>query len=107
MSGNIYTPRVCIDMLLGMPEQRNKSVCTKIPYKGYEISLSMDSSHGTGDLFRSDILVFDAGGDNVTRAIYPDVSYPDGTACTVHGDAVSLIEAFRRIDELTKCQTPS
>lgn len=101
MRDNIYTPRVAIDTLLRMPTQHNKCVCTKIPYKGYEISISMDSSHGDGDLFRSDILVFDAEGDNVTRVVYPNINYPDGTACTVYANAENLIEGFRAIDGLT------
>lgn len=63
----IYTPRVAIDMLLhpAMKAQQNPAACTKIEFKGYEISIAMDSSHGTGDLRRSDIRIYTAAGRNV------------------------------------------
>jgi hypothetical protein len=57
----IYTPR-CVIGMLEHPMFRtvtNKQVCTKINFRGFEISIAMDSSHGPGDLTRSDIRVFD------------------------------------------------
>ena len=81
----IYTPRESIDMLFHplVREQANKQVCTKIEYKGYEISISMDSSHGPGHLTRSDIRVF--------RGNY-DVSadFLEEGERMLYGDAVTL-----------------
>jgi hypothetical protein len=97
----IYTPRVAIEMLRTgyfAGAHRNPCVCTKIPYKGYEISISMDSSHGDGDLHRTDIRVFTAPG-----------SVP-GVDCTVgflredenmlYGDGETLLRVMQHIDEL-------
>lgn len=95
-SENIFTPRVCVDMMLACPRTPNKSICTKIPYKGYQISIAMDSSHGDGDLFRSDILVYDELGANVTRQVVPELS----EGGIVYANADALKEIFAAIDEL-------
>ncbi len=99
MSENIYVPRPVVDMLLQLPQQKNKCVCVKFPHKGYEISLSMDSSHGPGDLFRSDIRVF-LGDREVTTDIFPKSTCEDGSASTVYGDVDNLRAAFSKIDEI-------
>jgi len=96
MSENIYTPRVCISLLLGDPKQKNKSVCTKIPYRGYTISIAMDSSHGDGDLFRSDILVDNANGDCVTALVFEEFKEQR----VIYADADALKRAFAGIDKL-------
>lgn len=90
----IYTPRVSINMLLGDPTQKNKSTCTKIPYRGLEISIAMDSSHGDGDLRRSDILVDDTDGKDITFELLPQY---DGV---IPATAEALKEAFEAIDWL-------
>jgi hypothetical protein len=72
----IYTPRASIDMLYVLPQRKNTQVCTKIEYKGFEISIAMDSSHGDGDLRRSDIRVYGCAGNShgldVTEDFYID-----------------------------------
>lgn len=96
MSANIYTPRVCISLLFADPTQKNKSVCTKIPYRGYTISIAMDSSHGDGDLFRSDILVDNANGDCVTALVFDEFKEQR----VIYADAEALKRAFAGIDKL-------
>lgn len=96
----IYTPRCVVDML-EHPEcrhQKNKQVCTKIEYKGYEISIAMDSSHGDGDLRRTDIRVFALPGA-VPGA---DVSsiFLEEDESMLYGNAETLIRVFKKIDEL-------
>jgi hypothetical protein len=57
----IYVPREVISLLalkIRRGENSNPCVCTKMKYKGYEISISSDASHGAGDLFRTDIRVY-------------------------------------------------
>jgi hypothetical protein len=86
----IYTPRVVIDMLTSplYGRQSNKMVCTKIDYKGLEISISMDSSHGNGDLARSDIRVYD---DITDRFLEDDESM-------LYGDAETLLRIMKKIE---------
>lgn len=92
----IYTPRVCIDMTLAMPKSRNKATSTKIPYHGFEISIAMDSSHGDGDLSRSDIVVHDASGTDVTFRVLP--AYAGRGVVPATADALKAI--FIAIDTL-------
>jgi hypothetical protein len=100
----IYTPRMVIDALMhpiGM-RMKNKAVCTKIEYKGFEISIAMDSSHGDGDLFRSDIRVYTAPG-----AV-------DGVECTsefladgesmLYGDAETLLRVMKKIESMNRAE---
>jgi hypothetical protein len=93
----IYTPRVVIDMLTSplYGRQSNKMVCTKIDYKGLEISISMDSSHGNGDLARSDIRVYDNrsgnGIDITDRFLEDDESM-------LYGDAETLLRIMKKIE---------
>lgn len=58
----IYVPSQSVAMLEmvlnGEAGHSNRSICTKIEFRGYEISISSDSSHGPGNLFRTDIRVY-------------------------------------------------
>lgn len=88
----IFTPRMCVTLMERLPGERNKSVCTKIPYRGYEISIAMDSSHGDGDLSRSDIVIYDHAQKDVTFELLTEYSG------VVPATAESLKEAFAAID---------
>lgn len=92
----IITPRACIDMLLRNQSTRNPSVCTKIGYKGFEISIAMDSSHTNGDLFRADIRIYDKNDADVTFAVMPE--YED--CGVIPGSGEALRDIFQAIDEL-------
>ena len=94
MDNRIYAPRGVVTLLRMTPHSRNPSVCVKLPYKGYEISIAMDSSHGDGDLRRSDITVDDPNGVDVTFAL---LSEYDGI---VPATTDVLKELFASIDEL-------
>ena len=89
----IFTPRVCIDMLTHplTKDIPNKQTCTKIMFMGFEISISMDSSHGPGDLSRSEIRVYD-GNVDVTK----DFLFEDETM--LYGDSNILYRVMRQID---------
>lgn len=70
--------------------------CTRIPYKGYEISIAMDDSCGTFDhYYRSSIAVY-LGEKYVTEQFFvrPFQSYLEAT-----GEELKRI--FAKIDELT------
>lgn len=68
--------------------------CTKIPYKGYEISIAMDDSCGAYDHYsRSNIAVF-KGADCVSHLFFADA------AAQCEATAENLITIFARIDEL-------
>ncbi len=71
-SGNVYTPCTCIAMLDSPPKTENTRVCTNIPYRGYEISISMDARHGTDDLSRSELCIFDRRGIDMTELVMPE-----------------------------------
>lgn len=89
----IYTPRSCVDMLLHESRRGtliNPTVCTKIEYLGYEISISMDSSIGPGDLCRSDIRIF-RGEEDLTRDLFPDEHM-------LYGTGAELRRVFARLD---------
>lgn len=72
MHDSIQTPRLCVDMITALHDTKqliNPSVCTQMNIGNYQISISMDASHGKGDLFRTDIRVFDMiDGDNTMDA---------------------------------------
>lgn len=76
------------------PKGMTRSACTKIPYKGYEISIAMDDSCGAmKDYGRSDIRVFcDATAEDVS-----DKFYMEGCAM-LYGDAETLKHIFAVID---------
>ena len=94
----IYVPRLSIDLLLAVtgapqpPKHFNATVNTRIEYKGYEISIACDSSHGPGDLRRSEMRIY-IGDNDVTYAFFPYEEYP-----VLPGTAENLKEAFARID---------
>ena len=92
----IYTPRVCIDALTHpiTKDISNKQVCTKIDYMGFEISIAMDSSHGSGDLRRSDIRVYDqAHGGDVSEAFFRE------NETMLYGDAETLLRVMKQINQ--------
>lgn len=96
---SIYTPRGSIDLLLNPLTQdiTNKQVCTKIEFRGYEISISMDSSHTNGDLFRSDIRVFSLlTGEDVSLNFLAD-------GCSmIYGSSEELFRIMTLIIEYTE-----
>lgn len=96
----IYTPRCIIEFLVTTPRLRNKQVCTKIEYKGFEISISMDSSHGPGDLARSDIRVYTAPGA-VPGADCTSEFLADGETM-LYGDAETLLRVMKKIETMNK-----
>jgi len=98
----IYTPRVCIDLLQHPKLQydRNKQVCTKIEFQGYEISVSMDSSHGPGNLARTDIRVYTNPGA-VPGVDCTSEFFEEGETM-LFGDADTLFRVMKKIKELNK-----
>lgn len=69
--------------------------CTKIPYKGYEISISMDDSCGALPVYaRSNIAVWH-GGRNVTHNLFGEETYG-----ILPADAENLKMIFEKIDHL-------
>ena len=77
------------------PKGMTRSACTKIPYKGYEISVAMDDSCGTMHYFgRSDIRVWcDATGEDVSIKFYQSEDQ-----YMLYGDAETLKHIFAVID---------
>jgi hypothetical protein len=94
----IYTPRECVDMMQHRLSKyiTNPCVCTKIEYKGYEISISMDSSNGPGDLTRSDIRVYTNPG-SVPGVDCTDSFLEEGEDM-LYGDGETLRRIFLAID---------
>jgi hypothetical protein len=61
---DIYTPRAVVDELILKHDKKtliNPVVVTKINVGLFEVSISMDSSSLEGDLFRTNIRVYDKG----------------------------------------------
>ena len=81
-------------MLYALATQDNKQTCTKIPYKGFEISIAMDSSHSSGNLCRSDIRVFNGSAD-MSSMFYPQA---DSNIILAHAENLKMI--FAKIDEI-------
>ena len=92
----IYTPRDSVDMLTyQMRHSEHKSVCTKIEFKGFEISIVMDSSYGCGNLTRTDIRIFDlVDSRDVTDLFF------DGGEYMLYGNAETLLRVMKKIDEM-------
>ena len=92
----IYVPASSI-AAIKVASPGNASVCVKILYKGFEISISSDSSHSTtADLTRSDLRIFTPTDDkDVTRVVWPEFNGHD-----VEGTAENLRDTFTRIDAL-------
>ena len=103
MDRSIYTPRVCIDMLKHLffaGAVSNPMVCTKIPYKGYEISISMDSSHGPGDLQRTDIRIYSINETNIELDVTEQ--FLQAGENMIYGYGEDLHRVFKMIDEISK-----
>jgi len=77
------------------PKGMTCSACTKIPYKGYEISIAMDDSCGTlEDYSRSDIRVYrDYDGKDVTEDFYKGCEVCIATADNLKS-IFSMIDMF-------------
>jgi hypothetical protein len=88
----IYVPRIVVEMI----RRKNPVVCTKIKYKGYEISISSDSGHTSGDLFRTDIRVYTDPGA-VQGVDVTDTFLIKGESM-LYGDGETLYRVFRAID---------
>jgi hypothetical protein len=97
----IYTPRGCIDALFHpmTRDLKNKQVCTKIEFKGYEISIAMDSSHGADDLFRSDIRVYTAPGAVPGVEVTSKFLVEDETM--LYGNAETLFRVMQKIEAMS------
>lgn len=95
MSKSIFVPAASIQMF--------KAVNVVIPYKGYDISIDMDSSHNpVGDLTRSTMLVFAPDGQDITKTLQPNCD-PSGMSAT--GDY--LKQVMMAIDLMTaETETP-
>lgn len=100
---SIYVPRGGVQFRNFSSTDREKAragianVCIRIPYKGYEISISCDDSCGVmdKDLARSDIRVYEEeGGKDVTVQVMK--------RATTYADGMSLKRAMRNIDELVR-----
>lgn len=71
------------------------SACTKIPYRGYEISVAMDDSCGTAEhYYRSDIRVYDNHGNDITEAFFDSPNQ-----LSLRADADTLKKIFNKLDE--------
>ena len=91
----IYTPRISID-LLERVLPHNKFVCTKIDFKGYEISISMDSNHGPGDLTRSDIRIYTK--PKHTASVDCTDDFLEEGECMLYGNAETLLRVMKEIE---------
>jgi hypothetical protein len=92
----IWAPRSVVRALLANPDEANKALCMKIPVQGYELSIALDSSHGPGDLTRSNLRIFSPSGADVTWSVLPEYAE---RGC-VPACAQTLQEAFAAIHEL-------
>ena len=89
---SIFTPRSAVTAaILRANKGKHQQMCTKILYKGFEISIAMDSGHGPGDLTRSDIRVYDNEID-VSRVFFAD------DEAMLYGDADTLLRIMKRIE---------
>lgn len=101
----IFTPRACIDLLRHQffaGAVTNPVVCTKIEYLGFEISISMDSSHCPGDLFRSDIRVYTNPGA-VPGMDCTSEFLADGESM-LYGDAETLLRIMKKIEGMNRAE---
>ncbi len=106
----IYTPRPMIDAILSLGsagQLTNPQVCTKIEFRGYEISVAMDASHGRGALARTDIRIYQ-GDKEVTKDLFPNDS------CLIDAEDLARVFSVISAKELAKnerlchvCGTPT
>ena len=102
----VYIPRAVITAIeenarrpLGHQDP-NVSVCVRIPYRGFEISIVCDSNHTKGDLFRSDLRVY-KDEDNMTEELLHDrVRKGDNSLYRCDGHDVKA--AFMAIDNFLR-----
>ena len=97
---NIFTPRAAIDRALDNFDSTNTASCCKIPYRGFGISISMDSGYTAGDLTRSDIRIYDSRGADVTMLLLPEYEAYGEVPAT----AETLQEAFAACDDMSRPQ---
>jgi len=98
----IYVPRMVIDLLRHPTAfgHNNPCVCTKIEFRGFEISVSSDSSHGSGDLWRTDIRVFTNPG-NVPGVDCTTV-FLEEDETMLYGNAETLLRIMKKIEMISK-----
>lgn len=96
----IYTPRAILSLhefKMKHGDVQNPCLCTKIRMSNFEISISMDSNHGLGDLARADIRVYRFYGltsVDVTSEFFHD------DEDMLRGDAETLLRVMEQIKEL-------
>lgn len=72
------------------------SACTKIPYKGYDISIAMDDSCGAmADYRRSSVAVYKDG-------VFAAALFGDGPCVDLPADAETLKAIFYKIDAMER-----
>lgn len=99
MQDNIFVPKTVINRILRLGQDLktdataipNWCVCVKMPYKGYEISLSIDSSLGDNDLRRGDFRVYHDDLD-ITK------EFLIGDQHTLYGEMETLFSICGQID---------
>ncbi len=114
----IWIPRAMVSEIIRNSQQpkdkqlHNVQLCVKIPYRGFEISVACDSSHGNGDLRRSEIRIFSAPSlspesEDVTYELFKgtDCETEAKNSC-VYGYGESLYLAFKQIDAHLALQVP-
>ena len=72
---------------------------TVILYKGYDISIAMDSSHGNGDLVRSEIMVWLEG--DTSYSGHTTAQFLVGDETRLDGTGEVLKRVMDKIDTLT------
>lgn len=101
----MYIPRGMVDDIILNSQRpkderdRNLVLCVRIPYKGFEVSVALDTSHTDGDLHRSDLRIYKSE-RNMTRQFMSDQTQ-DGESC-YHVTAELLQSAFQAIDLYTE-----
>lgn len=93
----IYTPFSVVGVMLSEFRERgtilNPSVCTKIEFKGHEISVAMDSSLKFGNnLARTDIRVYRENKDVSSEFFQEDETM-------LYGDAETLLRVMNQINQ--------
>jgi hypothetical protein len=92
----IYVPRSVITGIKLASKGAAVTCCTKIKYKGIEISVATDTSCSeTGDLVRSDLRMFTIDDKDITHVLWPELRGHE-----VPGSAENLRDTFSRIDAL-------
>lgn len=95
MSSRFYVPRAVVTMLQQTPRPTNPNVCVKVEYKGFEISLALDSSHGSGDLKRGDFRIYGLDAVDFTERVMADLKEE---GAVLYGDLETLIKIKGWVD---------